>query len=72
MKRYTNNKDFNTLINILKRNGWACQNRKKHNVVISPFGKKVFFSKTPSDYRALNNFKRDIFHIANGVLNNAY
>lgn len=45
----TANKDVNKLINNLVKCGWEYVNRSNHPLLISPNGKKIFVSSSPSD-----------------------
>ncbi|MDB2386491.1 hypothetical protein N9W21_04020 [Shewanella sp.] len=63
MKKYSNNKEINSLVKRLIKNGWQILNRKKHALLIAPSGKRMPIPSTPSDYRAWYNFSHDIKHI---------
>lgn len=56
----TNSKSKRKLISRMCKQGWTCRKGKKHGKLISPKGRKVVFSKTPSDCNAIHNFTRDI------------
>ncbi|MFL0808000.1 MAG: hypothetical protein K6L60_12005 [Oceanobacter sp.] len=59
--KYSSDKDVNHMVLGLVREGWGFVCGKKHNRLISPFnGKALIFSKSPSDFRAIRNMKRDI------------
>ena len=60
-KKYTNDKDINKLINLLIKEG-VCTYKagKKHGKLIFENGRKITVSKSPSDYRAFENFKHDV------------
>jgi hypothetical protein len=64
MRRFSNNKEINTLIRqLLKSKKWYCLAGKKHNSLISPKGKRITVPSTPSDFRAYMNFKKDLQRI---------
>lgn len=50
-------KDLQPLYREAKSQGWSVEQRKKsgHNVWISPRGRKVFHSSSPSDWRSNRN-----------------
>jgi len=60
MKKFTSNKDFNVYIKHLCKAGCVFVRGKKHSKLIAPTGKVVVVPGSPSDKRALDNFKRDI------------
>lgn len=60
MRKYSSDKDIHHLICQLVRENWMFRRCRKHGLVISPNGKRVFVSNTPSDTRAFQNFKKDI------------
>ncbi len=60
MRKFTSNKDFNVYIQHLCKTGWIFMRGKKHAKLIAPTGAKVVVPSSPSDKRALDNFKRDI------------
>jgi hypothetical protein len=58
MKRYSSNKDWNFCIRRLVKLGWSYKRRGKHGCVRPPDGSRsLFVPCTPSDRRALKNFK---------------
>jgi hypothetical protein len=69
MKRYSSNKDWNALIKSLVRQGWRYTRRRKHGRLIAPAGGRfITVPCSPSDYRGLRNFRRQVAWIdkANG------
>jgi hypothetical protein len=67
VKKYCSDKDMNNEIKLLMRNGWRYLVRKKHGAIVSPDGMKLSVPSTPSDCRALYNFRRDVRHLIEGV-----
>ncbi|CAA0100515.1 Uncharacterised protein [BD1-7 clade bacterium] len=65
MKRYSNNKDINVTIRKLTKVQWVYKNGKKHAKLISPNGKVIAVSKTPSCCHAYANFRSEINRIKN-------
>jgi hypothetical protein len=60
MKKYSNDKNINTLVNqLLKYKGWSIK-RGRHPILVTPMGRKLTVPSTPSDFRAYKNFKLDI------------
>ncbi|MBB1371573.1 MULTISPECIES: hypothetical protein [Pseudoalteromonas] len=60
MKKYSNDKNINTLVcKLLKKKGWSLK-RGRHPRLIAPSGIKITVPSTPSDFRAYRNFKMDI------------
>lgn len=60
MKIYSSSKDVNRLVMSLIKFGWQVKTGKRHNRIISPRGRKVTFSSTPSDFRVFKNFRSQI------------
>lgn len=60
MKKYSSSKDVNKLIKNLIKLGWSVREGKRHNSIISPRGKRITFSSTPSDYRVFKKFRAQI------------
>lgn len=60
MKKYSNDKDINRLVVSYTKAGWSIGKGKKHQKLISPDGFKFTIPSTPSDRRALYNFRRDL------------
>lgn len=60
MKRYCKNKDINRIVHEVIKHGWRIHHGKKHAVLVAPNGKKLPNPSTPSDYRAKQNFSRDL------------
>ncbi len=61
---YSKNKDIAKLVRRRLREGWRFQTGKRHNKLISPFGRKFVVPSTPSDRRAYQNFRQDISRVA--------
>ena len=53
-------KSTRKLFSELCREGWVYRKGKKHGKLISPRGRLVVFSKTPSDRNAIHNLTKDI------------
>ena len=66
MKKYSNNKDINNEVKSLRRMGWKYRPGKRHGAILSPNGMKLIIPSTPSDIRALYNFRRDVKHAIEG------
>lgn len=61
--KYCANKDFNMLVKQLVHEGWAFRRGSKHGRLISPDGGPALtIPSSPSDRRALQNFRRDVRH----------
>jgi hypothetical protein len=52
-------KDLKPLYKVARQQGWRVEKRKRsgHNVWISPQGKKIFHSSSPSDWRSNLNLE---------------
>jgi len=61
MKKYSSNKEINQFVKLLIKNNWKFTFGSKHGRLQSPDGIKYTVPKSPSDWRASLNFKRDIF-----------
>ena len=60
MKKYSTDKNINSLVHqLLKQNQWQIR-RGRHPVLIAPTGKRLAVPGTPSDRRAFINFKQDV------------
>jgi hypothetical protein len=54
-------KRLGDILDTLRREGWRIVFRRNgHLKAVSPEGKVVFMSRTPSDWRALYKIKRDL------------
>ena len=54
-------KELRSLLELATQQGWRVEQRNSnHYKLVSPTGKVVFTSSTPSDHRALENIKRDL------------
>lgn len=61
MDKYSQNRDINRLARELVDEGWTAQRRKSHWQLVPPSGgKPLTVPNTPSDGRAILNFKADI------------
>jgi hypothetical protein len=59
--KYCANKDFNVLVKQLVRMGWTFRRGGRHGRLISPHGGPTLtVPSSPSDHRALQNFRRDV------------
>lgn len=60
MKKYSNDKRINFLVNqLIKERKWKVR-KGRHSVLTTTTGKKIAVPSTPSDYRACLNFKHDV------------
>jgi len=57
---YSNDKNIAGFVQSLVRTGWRYQTGGRHGKLISPTGRRIPVPCTPSDFRAFDNFKRDI------------
>ena len=58
---YCSNKEIDMLINQLVRAGWCFYQGGKHGRLAHPSGwPTLTVSKSPSDFRSLQNFRRDL------------
>jgi hypothetical protein len=69
MKKYSNNKEINQLVKELIKKNWRFKFGSKHGRIESPIGIKFTVPKSPSDWRASMNFKRDIARLNQQVVN---
>lgn len=61
--KYCSAKDINTLVRQLVLSGWTFRWRGKHGRLSAPAGKPTLtVPGSPSDRRALLNFRQDIRH----------
>lgn len=60
--KYSTNKDFHKLIQdvIHSEKGWFFKKGKTHGKLYSPSGEMIVVPNSPSDSRALPNFKQQI------------
>jgi len=58
--KYSKDKDIAALVRGLIREGWRCHMGGRHGKLTSPEGRWITVPCTPSDHRALRNFKRDL------------
>ena len=63
--KYCSNKDMNRIIKQLVNLGWGFRSGRKHRQLIHPNGRpKLTVSKSPSDTRALLNFRSDVRRVS--------
>lgn len=56
-----NDNEWQKLISAARAQGWTIEvRRNSHLKWVSPDGKSVFTSSTPSDHRAVKNARRDL------------
>jgi len=61
---------MNNLIKLLIRSDWVFKHGSKHGRLTSPDGAyKITVSKSPSDYRCLQNFRSDVRRVNNMLYN---
>ncbi|ENO74699.1 hypothetical protein C664_19211 [Thauera sp. 63] len=59
--KYCSNKEMNCLIRKLVREGWGFRRGGKHGKLSHPSGWPIVtVAKSPSDWRSLENFRRDL------------
>ncbi len=60
MNKYSNNKDINKAVKELIRSGWEplSKTKGKHLKILAPNGKWLTVPTSPSDVRAVTNFKK--------------
>lgn len=62
--RYSTNKDIDQVIRQLVRQGWSFCHGGKHGRLRHPQGSPTLIvAKSPSDWRSLHNFRRDLRHV---------
>ena len=61
--KYSHNKDINSMVKELLKSGWFIVRKNKHVKLQSPTGKTLAVPSTPSDVRAVLNFKADVKRI---------
>jgi len=64
MDIYSQDKTIRRLVTSLLKQGWAIRRGKKHNIVKSPTGRVLTVPSTPSDRRAVQNFRCNMSHAA--------
>lgn len=54
--------DFGKLLAALRRAGWSLATRARgaHHRIVSPGGQAVVFPRSPSDWRAIRNFRAEV------------
>jgi predicted RNA binding protein YcfA (HicA-like mRNA interferase family) len=57
--RYSTSKDCQQFITALVRAGWQFYRRGKHGKLVSPEGKLLVVSQSPSDWRTLRNLRAE-------------
>lgn len=62
--KYCACKDINREVKARVRDGWIFERRRKHGRLVSPSGRMVCVPFTPSDRRALYNFRREVIRAA--------
>ena len=61
--KYSSSKEFDVLVRQLLRQGWSFSRGKKHGELRPPMGHQMLIVPgTPSDIRAILNFRRDLRH----------
>lgn len=65
MMKYSSNKELAEFVRCLVRSGWSYHRGGRHGKLTSPTGRHLTVPCSPSDRRALQNFKRDIRHLEN-------
>lgn len=63
--KYCSNRDIDQVIRQLIRQGWSFRRGSKHGRLTPPDGQQTLtVAKSPSDYRSLLNFRRDLRKVA--------
>lgn len=57
---YSKNKEIQKLVSHQLRQGWHYEPGKKHDKLIAPNGRKAPIPFTPSDWRAVHNFRSQL------------
>lgn len=71
MSKYSSNKDLNKFIRQLVGQGWVYVRRRKHGRLTSPAKRlTTTVPGSPSDHRAVMNFKKDIQRMTYQMLMN--
>jgi hypothetical protein len=60
MSKYSQNKDINCMVKQLIKEGWEPLRKNRHLMIKSPKGVTLTVPISPSDGRAVLNFKADI------------
>lgn len=60
MPRYSQDKDIDLEVRLLVKRGWFFKSGRRHGKLMLPRGSWVTVPTTPSDRRALCNFRRDV------------
>jgi len=63
--KYCNDRAISAFVRQLIQSGWQYRMGGRHGKLISPSGRRIPVPCTPSDYRAFQNFKRDIRRLSN-------
>lgn len=58
--KYSRNKNINDIVTSLISNGWSPIKKSRHWQIASPLGERLTIPSTPSDNRALLNFRGDV------------
>lgn len=59
--KYSSCKELNALIRQLVREGWCYSRGRKHGKLFPPAGgDRITVTSSPSDWRAVMNFRRDV------------
>lgn len=64
--KYSTSKEIDKEVQLRVREGWQYVRKRKHGRLVSPTGGFVTVPCTPSDKRALHNFRRDVERVLNG------
>ena len=63
--KYSTSKEIEKEVQSRVREGWQYVRKRKHGRLVSPTGGFVIVPCTPSDRRALRNFRRDVERVLN-------
>ncbi|SFO42960.1 hypothetical protein SAMN04487859_1534 [Roseovarius lutimaris] len=64
--KYSTCKEIEKEVQSRVREGWQYFRKREHGRLVSPTGGFVTVPCTPSDCRALRNFRRDVERVLNG------
>ena len=67
MAHYSNNKDIAKVVRTFVRSGWHYTMGGRHGRLIAPSGRWLTVPCSPSDYRAVLNFKHEARRLAQKI-----
>lgn len=60
VQKYSNCKEINDLVLRKLKQGWRVRRGRKHDCLIAPNNRRIAIPNSPSDWRALRNFRNDV------------